>query len=147
MQHTNDSASPRSSEIWWSGRWDWQHKGVVPMVESIRRQGFTCLRGERWTEKGGFRNRATDPRRLGQTKPAALCSFIVACTVGLESMPRKVCLMVHVTMSLNPIDGIPFSHGHASLKQQRYSLTTGAPSLRLLRPISALCTGHSATGS
>jgi hypothetical protein len=26
----------RSSEIWWSGRWDQQHDGVVSMVESMR---------------------------------------------------------------------------------------------------------------
>ena len=52
----------RSSEIWWSSRWDRQHDGVVSMVESIRRQGFACLRGGERTHKGGFRNRAAAPR-------------------------------------------------------------------------------------
>jgi hypothetical protein len=42
----------RSSEIWWSDRWDRQHNGVVSMVESMHRQGFACLRGGRRTEKG-----------------------------------------------------------------------------------------------
>jgi hypothetical protein len=65
----------RSSEIWWSGRWDRQHDGMVSMVESFCRQGFACLHGGRRTEKGGFRNRAADPRKLGHTKPAAPCSF------------------------------------------------------------------------
>jgi hypothetical protein len=55
----------RSSEIWWSGRWDRQHDGVVSMVESMRRQGFACLRGGERTEKGGFRNRAAAPQKLG----------------------------------------------------------------------------------
>jgi hypothetical protein len=27
----------RSSEIWWSDRWDRQHDGVISMVESMRR--------------------------------------------------------------------------------------------------------------
>jgi hypothetical protein len=31
---------PRSSEIWWSSRWDQQHDSVVLMIESIRGQGF-----------------------------------------------------------------------------------------------------------
>jgi hypothetical protein len=31
---------PWSSKVWWSGRWDQQHDGVVLMVESICRQGF-----------------------------------------------------------------------------------------------------------
>jgi hypothetical protein len=31
----------RSSEIWWSGRWDQQHDSVVLMVENICGQGFT----------------------------------------------------------------------------------------------------------
>jgi hypothetical protein len=56
-----------SSEIWWSGRWDRQHDGVVSMVKSMRRQGFAGLRGRRRTEKGGFRNRAAAPRELGRT--------------------------------------------------------------------------------
>jgi hypothetical protein len=59
----------RSSEIWWSGRWDWQHDGVVSMVESMRRQGFACLRGGERTEKGGFRKRAAAPQKLGQPRP------------------------------------------------------------------------------
>jgi hypothetical protein len=54
----------RSSEIWWSGRWDRQHDGVVSMVESMRRQSFACLRGGRRTEKGGSRNRAMAPPRF-----------------------------------------------------------------------------------
>jgi hypothetical protein len=58
----------RSSEIWWSGRWDRQHDSVVSMVESMRRQGFACLRGGRRTEKGGFRKRAVAPQELGRTK-------------------------------------------------------------------------------
>jgi hypothetical protein len=53
----------RSSEIWWSGSWDRQHDGVVSMVESIRRQGFACLRGGERTEKGGFRKRAAASQR------------------------------------------------------------------------------------
>jgi hypothetical protein len=28
---------------------------MVPMVESIHRQGFTCLRGGRKKKKGGFK--------------------------------------------------------------------------------------------
>jgi hypothetical protein len=58
----------RSSKIWWSGRWDRQHDGVVSMVESMHRQGFTCLRGGRRTEKGGFKNQAAAPRKLGQPR-------------------------------------------------------------------------------
>jgi hypothetical protein len=34
------SPPPRSSKVWWSGRWDQKHDGVVLMVESICRQGF-----------------------------------------------------------------------------------------------------------
>jgi hypothetical protein len=45
------------------------------MVESIHRQGFACLRGGRKMEKGGFRNRAAAPRKLGHTKLAAHPSF------------------------------------------------------------------------
>jgi hypothetical protein len=33
------------------------------MVESMRRQGFACLRGGRRTEKGGFKNRAAAPHK------------------------------------------------------------------------------------
>jgi hypothetical protein len=65
----------RSSEIWWSGRWDRQHDGVVSMVESIRQQGFACLRGERRMEKGGFRNRAAAPRKLGHQARVRTISF------------------------------------------------------------------------
>jgi hypothetical protein len=35
---------PRSSKVWWSGRWDQQHDGVVHMVESICGQGFAYAR-------------------------------------------------------------------------------------------------------
>jgi hypothetical protein len=45
------------------------------MMESIHREGFACLRGGRKTEKGGFRNWAAAPRKLGHTKPAAHPSF------------------------------------------------------------------------
>jgi hypothetical protein len=34
----------RSSEAWWSGRWDQQHDGVVHMMESICGQGFAYMR-------------------------------------------------------------------------------------------------------
>jgi hypothetical protein len=54
----------RSSEIWWSDRWDRQHDGVVSMMESMRRQGFACLRGGERMEKGGFRNRAAAPEKF-----------------------------------------------------------------------------------
>jgi hypothetical protein len=30
--------------VWWSGRWDQQHDGVVFMVESICGQGFAYAR-------------------------------------------------------------------------------------------------------
>jgi hypothetical protein len=30
--------------VWWSGRWDQQHDGVVLMVESICGQGFAYAR-------------------------------------------------------------------------------------------------------
>jgi hypothetical protein len=35
---------PQSSKVWWSGRWDQQHGGVVLMVESICGQGFAYAR-------------------------------------------------------------------------------------------------------
>jgi hypothetical protein len=35
---------PRSSKVWWSGRWDRQHDGVVSLVESICGQGFAYTR-------------------------------------------------------------------------------------------------------
>jgi hypothetical protein len=40
---------PRSSKVWWSGRWDQQHNGVVLMVEKFM-QGFVKLlrRVEEW---------------------------------------------------------------------------------------------------
>jgi hypothetical protein len=38
------SPPPRSSKVWWSGRWDQQHNGVVLMVESICGQGFAYAR-------------------------------------------------------------------------------------------------------
>jgi hypothetical protein len=66
----------RSSEIWWSGRWDRQHDSVVSMVESMRRQGFACLRGGRRTEKEGFRKRAAASQRTrSKTSPPAPWSF------------------------------------------------------------------------
>jgi hypothetical protein len=55
----------RSRKIWWSGRWDRQHDGVVSMVESMRRQGLACLRGGERTKKGGFRKRAAASRQIG----------------------------------------------------------------------------------
>jgi hypothetical protein len=45
--HTYGTATtppPRSSKVWWSGRWDQQHDGVVLMVESICGQGFAYTR-------------------------------------------------------------------------------------------------------
>jgi hypothetical protein len=30
--------------VWWSGRWDQQHNGVMLMVESICGQGFAYAR-------------------------------------------------------------------------------------------------------
>jgi hypothetical protein len=40
---------PRSSKVWWSGRWDQEHDGVVLMVEKFL-QGFAKLlrRVEEW---------------------------------------------------------------------------------------------------
>jgi hypothetical protein len=35
---------PQSSKVWWSGRWDQQHDGVVLMVESICGQDFAYAR-------------------------------------------------------------------------------------------------------
>jgi hypothetical protein len=40
MYSAPTSPPPQSSKVWWSGRWDQQHDGVVLMVESICRQGF-----------------------------------------------------------------------------------------------------------
>jgi hypothetical protein len=73
----------RSSEIWWSGRWDRQHDGVVSMVESIRRQGFACLRGGRRTEKRGFKNRAAVPHELGHDVLYDRGPFICGSCLGL----------------------------------------------------------------
>jgi hypothetical protein len=42
---------PLSSKIWWSGRWDQQHDGVVLMVEKIHMKGFTYTCGVQ--ERGG----------------------------------------------------------------------------------------------
>jgi hypothetical protein len=42
--HTYSAATtpaPRSSKVWWSGRWNQQHDGVVLMVKSICGLGFT----------------------------------------------------------------------------------------------------------
>jgi hypothetical protein len=73
---TPTTPPPRSSEIWWSGRWDRQHDDAVSMVESMRRQGFAYLRGGRRTEKGGFRNWATAPhKKLGQPSRRPHWSF------------------------------------------------------------------------
>jgi hypothetical protein len=82
----------RSSEIWWSGRWDRQHDSVVSMVESMRRQGFACLRGGRRTEKEGFRNRAAAPRKLGHTKPVAPCSFYSRSILVPRARFRSICV-------------------------------------------------------
>jgi hypothetical protein len=73
--NTPTTLPSRSSEIWWSGRWDRQHDGVVSIVESFCRQGFACLHGGRRTEKGGFKNRATAPHKLGHGRLPAPCSF------------------------------------------------------------------------
>jgi hypothetical protein len=70
-----------SSEIWWSGIWDRQHDGVMSMVESIRRQGFACLRSGRRTEKEGFRNRAVAPRKIGHDGQRYVLLFIGGRTV------------------------------------------------------------------
>jgi hypothetical protein len=77
----------RSSEIWWSSRWDRQHDGVVSMVESFRRQGFACLRGGKRTEKGGFRKRAAVPQKTCSQTGGGLCLFIAAYTITLEYVP------------------------------------------------------------
>jgi hypothetical protein len=37
---TTTTPPPQSIKVWWSGRWDQQHDGVVLMVESICGQGF-----------------------------------------------------------------------------------------------------------
>jgi hypothetical protein len=85
----------RSSEIWWSGRWDRQHDGVVSMVESMLRQGFACLRGGRRTEKGDFRKKTAASRELGLHVPIRSAPFYsrlarfhkpnVLCTLALHS--------------------------------------------------------------
>jgi hypothetical protein len=51
---------PRSSRVWWSGRWDQQHDGVVLMVESIRGQGFAYARE---VEEDGQRSSQTRARK------------------------------------------------------------------------------------
>jgi hypothetical protein len=38
------SPPPRSSKVWWSGRWDQQHDGVMLMVDNICGQGFAYSR-------------------------------------------------------------------------------------------------------
>jgi hypothetical protein len=73
----------RSSEIWWSGRWDRQHDGVVSMVESFRRQGFACLRGGERTEKGGFRKRAAASHKNSSTSCRPICLLFIS-VVRLE---------------------------------------------------------------
>jgi hypothetical protein len=49
-----------SSKVWWSGRWDQKHDGVVLIVESICRQGFAYAR--RW-KKTGKRSSQTRARK------------------------------------------------------------------------------------
>jgi hypothetical protein len=44
MYRATTPPPPRSSKVWWSGRWDQQHDGVVLMVESICGQGFAYTR-------------------------------------------------------------------------------------------------------
>jgi hypothetical protein len=85
---------PRSSEIWWSGRWDRQHDDVTSMVESMRRQGFACLRGKRRMEKGGYRNWAAAPRKLDHTSPSVLSLFIGA-RCGLLGVHAKASVPCH----------------------------------------------------
>jgi hypothetical protein len=81
----------RSSKIWWSGRWDRHHDGVVSMVESMLRQGFACLRGGRRTEKGGFRKRAAASRKLGLPAAGRSVSFYKHRTLGAgaRSKPKR----------------------------------------------------------
>jgi hypothetical protein len=38
------SPPPRSSKVWWSGRWDQQHDSVMLMVDNIYGQGFAYSR-------------------------------------------------------------------------------------------------------
>jgi hypothetical protein len=92
----------RSSEIWWSGRWDRQHDGVVSMVESFCRQGFAYLHGERRTEKGGFRNCAAAPRKLDQKNPVRSAHFIAVTRgfINLTCYARWLC-----TAARDCIDG------------------------------------------
>jgi hypothetical protein len=42
MYSATTTPPPRSSKVWWSGRWDQQHDGVVLMVEKFL-QGFAKL--------------------------------------------------------------------------------------------------------
>jgi hypothetical protein len=53
MYSAPTSPPPRFSKVWWSGRWDQQHDGVVFMVESIYGQGFAYAREveEDWTNE------------------------------------------------------------------------------------------------
>jgi hypothetical protein len=44
MYNATTTPPSRSSEIWWSGRWDQQHDDVVLMVESIYGQCFAYAR-------------------------------------------------------------------------------------------------------
>jgi hypothetical protein len=50
------------------------------MVESMHRQGFACLRGERRTEKRGFRKRAAASRKLGHNVLYGHAPFICSQT-------------------------------------------------------------------
>jgi hypothetical protein len=65
-----------SSEIWWSGRWDRQHDGVVSMVESMHRlRLFAWWRknGERRLQKPGSGSAGIRSHQTG----GALVPFIV----------------------------------------------------------------------
>jgi hypothetical protein len=42
MYNAATTPPPRSSKVWWSGRWDQQHDSVVLMGESICEQDFAC---------------------------------------------------------------------------------------------------------
>jgi hypothetical protein len=53
MYRATTTPPPRSSKVWWSGRWDQQHDSVVLMVESISGQGFayTCEVEKDWAKE------------------------------------------------------------------------------------------------
>jgi hypothetical protein len=66
------SPPPWSSKVWWTGRWDQQHDGVVLMVESICGQAFAYARA-RWKKIGKIssQTRAKQSYRKQLRKPAA----------------------------------------------------------------------------